>query len=75
MEALIISIALLVVAFGFGIRFILPREVWTNVLSEIIHDAIQGIWSLIFGPPRVRVVRKKKRKKLINKKKKEDFKY
>jgi hypothetical protein len=62
MESLIIAIALLIVALAFCIRFILPREVWTEVLAEIIHDGLQGVWHLIFGPRKVRVVREKKSK-------------
>jgi hypothetical protein len=62
MESLIVAIGLLVVILGICVRFILPREVWTEVLSEIIHDGLQGIWHLIFGPRKVRVVRDKKEK-------------
>ena len=70
MESLLIAIGLLVVVLIIGVRFVLPREVWTEVLSEIIHDALQGIWHLIFGPRKVRVDRDKKKKVvgLINKK-------
>jgi hypothetical protein len=62
MESLIIAIGLLIVALAFCVRFILPREVWTQVLGEIIHDGLQGIWHLVFGPRKVRIVRGKKGK-------------
>lgn len=43
--------------FVMTLRFILPREVRSAVLSEVIHDMIKGIWHAIFGPRKVRVVR------------------
>ena len=64
MESFVIAIGLLVVIVVICVRFILPREVWTEVLSEIIHDGLQGIWHLVFGPRKVRVVPNEKKKAL-----------
>lgn len=52
----------LVVAFlfiGFFCRLLgagFPSgSIASQVIAEIIHDAIQGIWSRIFGPPKRRI--------------------
>jgi len=59
-DALVIAIALLIVALALCIRFILPRQVWTELLAEVIHDGLQGVWHVIFGPRKVRIVRERR---------------
>lgn len=66
MEFLIV-IGLLLGVLWWIIGFILPKDVRNEVLAEIIHDTLQSIWSLIFGPPRVSINDKKKQKKSSHK--------
>jgi hypothetical protein len=61
-ESLFVAIGLLIVGLALCVRLILPRAVWTEVLGEIIHDGLQGVWHLIFGPRKVRIVGEKERK-------------
>lgn len=69
MASLIVAIAFIVIGVFLTIRIILPREVWTEVFAEIIHDALQGLWRLVFGPRKVHIARRKKRSKLLGGKK------
>jgi len=55
-ESLVVAIGVLAVALMLCIRFVLPRDIWTEVMAEIIHDAMQGLWRLVFGPRKVQVV-------------------
>ena len=57
---LIFALVMILIALALCVRFILPRDVWSDVLAAIIHDGLKGIWHLIFGPERVRVVGDKK---------------
>lgn len=59
MESLLIAIGLLIVALAFCIRLIFPRETWTKLLADLIHDGLQGVWHLVFGHRKVRIVPKK----------------
>jgi len=60
-ESLVIAAGVLIVALVVCVRFILPRDVWTEVLADTIHDGLQAIWRLLFGARKVRVVGEKTR--------------
>ena len=59
--SLLVSIALLLVIFGIFIRLLLPRDVRHKLAADLIHDGIRGLWRLVFGPRRVRVVDHRRR--------------
>lgn len=39
------------------------RDILNQVIAELAHDIIQGVWSLVFGPPRRRIVARRRRRK------------
>jgi hypothetical protein len=53
----------MLMAVGIGFRMILPRGIWTDFFADLLHSAVLGIWHVIFGPPKVRVVRPRKRRR------------
>ena len=56
LSSLLVATALLIVALGVAICFVVPRRVRQSVAADLIHDVIQGLWRWIFGPRKVRVV-------------------
>lgn len=60
METLIIPLGFLVMALVVCVRFIIPRDVRHEVMGEVIHDILKGVWHVIFGPRKVRVVEDKR---------------
>ena len=59
--SLLASIALLLVTLGIFIRLLLPRDVRHKLVADLIHDGVRGLWRLVFGPRRVRVVDHRRR--------------
>jgi hypothetical protein len=60
MEKVIIPLAFLVFALYLCVRFALPRRVRQQLAADLIHDVLLGLWRLVFGPRKVRVVQNKK---------------
>ncbi len=60
MEFLVV-IAMFFMIFVYLARFFLPKQTRDQLLSALLHDIIQGVWSLIFGAPRRRIQKKEKR--------------
>lgn len=69
MESFLISIVFLVFVLVLCLRLILPKAVRHELLAEIIHDGLKGLWHLLFGPRRVKITRDRKRGLLKSKKK------
>ena len=67
---MVVAIALLVFVFVLCVRLILPKKVRRKLLAEIIHDGLQGLWHLVFGPRKVRIDHGKIKGKLLKNTKK-----
>jgi len=44
---IIFVISCVLVGVFLTIRILLPREVWTHVLAEIITQGLRGLWRLV----------------------------
>ena len=69
MESFIFPIVFLIFVLVLCVRFILPKAVRHELLAEIIHDGLKGLWHLLFGPRRVKIARDRKKGLLKNKNK------
>jgi len=58
-----IAIIFLLFLLGWIIGKLLPKDAVKDVLILLAHDAVLGIWHLIFGPPKRRIVRDKRRRR------------
>ena len=54
-------LSILVGGFLLLLKLMFPgsKPILQQVVAELIHDALQGFWSLFFGPPRRRLVKRK----------------
>ena len=60
MESLIVALAFLLFGLILCMRLIIPRDVMHEVMGDLLADIIKGLWHMIFGARKVRVVEDKR---------------
>jgi hypothetical protein len=59
----LVAIGFVFVAVVVGLRMILPRGIWADFFSNLLHTAVMAVWHAVFGAPKVRVVRARRRRR------------